>query len=161
MALHFINTNQNVVEIGAVTPYYTHVTHPIIDLVDPLANITMDALDYNLNGKSVLCISSLEHFGFGDFSGVDREAIPRFLKKLTSNYLVTVPLGYNTYCDSLIRNLPVTYYTRTDLNNNWAKVTDVSNLVTTYGKPFPWANTVAVISDIECYHDIRWEDEDL
>lgn len=161
LAQHFLSKYTDVIEVGAVTPYYMETMHVIVDLVDPLATLHCDANDVDITGHPLLCISSLEHFGFGDFSRIDTTAIPRFLKKVTKNYLITVPLGYNPLCDTLIKTFPVTYYTRIDAENHWTKIDSSGIIPKQYGKPFPWANTVAVISDDKDYHNVRWEDESL
>lgn len=156
LGLHFIQDFPDAVEVGAVLPYYRRTTHTVIDLVDALATVSMDALDFDFGERPILSISSLEHFGFGDFSNVDVTAIPRFLKKLRKNYLLTVPLGYNPLCDSLIKNLPVTYYSRKDWKNTWERVD--APIYTTYNTPFPWANTIAVISDLPWYGQVVWHE---
>lgn len=98
--------NGNVVEVGAVTPYYLNdILHPVVDPFDAWPRcIKEDAEKYDFSGQNVLCISTVEHFGRGDYGNtdIDPQKAERFLQKLikeTNSFLITWPVASNKELD--------------------------------------------------------------
>lgn len=109
-----------IVEVGAVTPYWLRdgmihdtwttqpvaaVPHRVIDPSDPypLAEKT-DVLDADLEGAAVLCISTLEHVGVGEYPGAVNRlragmALDRIIEQATG-YFVTWPTGIHPELDA-------------------------------------------------------------
>ena len=102
--------NNDIVEVGAVTPYHTiskTLSHPIIDPYDKKATIQDFVENQDLTMDNVLSISTIEHIGMagGDYDGsglrqevADPNASPAALQKIldeSENCLVTFPIGYN------------------------------------------------------------------
>ncbi len=153
LAKEFLETFNNVVEIGAVTPYYfPEYTHDVYDLTDrhPRA-IEKDGRGIDATGKDVLSISTIEHFGSG--------AIP-FIEDVVRNaktYLLTFPLGYdmehnkelNEYALKNARFMSrIDPTTREDYpKDNWIEKTDLAEVDKKYGT-YQWANTIAIFTNI-------------
>lgn len=100
-----------VIEVGAVTPYYWPRRIPdIVDPTDPSHYVTrregIESVD--LTGRAVLSLSTFEHIGRGDYGlKADPPAAGRALDKLlqqSSRFLVTFPAGYNSWLDEHILN---------------------------------------------------------
>ena len=98
----------NVIEVGAVSPYYWPGRVPrIVDPADEHMQVSdrlpMDSID--MSGKDVLCISTLEHFGKSDYGLVPDPVLLRAavyqLASQARTLLATVPFGYNPMADEL------------------------------------------------------------
>jgi hypothetical protein len=95
-----------VVEVGAVTPYYwPGRVRRVIDPADPHEQVTdrCEMARVNLTGAYVLTVSTLEHFGSGDYGlPADPGAFPAAIDQLAREpaaFLATVPVGYNPAVD--------------------------------------------------------------
>lgn len=153
----FVRLHKNVVEVGAVLPYYQTCKHEIVDETDNKATVFADAVEYGgLKGKSVLSISTVEHMGTGKYGGKVDQYMPKyFLQKLideAKDYLVTAPIGYTAYADNLIKvwddlgKITVIYLVR-DKNNQWSVTDQATAMACKYDKPYKWANAIAVITN--------------
>ena len=119
IALRWLERNpQDVVEVGAVMPYYQDVVkHEIIDPYDPRATIRDFMENQDLMLMNVLCISTIEHIGTTDYATnerqniVDKNAAINALKQILDdgeNCLISIPIGYNHFLDSwLEENLDI------------------------------------------------------
>jgi hypothetical protein len=102
-----------VVEVGAVTPYYwPGRVRDVVDPADPHPGVTRRAslLDLDLTGRAVLCVSTLEHVGSGDYGqapdpDLARRAVDKLLAEAAA-FLVTGPSGYNPVFDRLVFDAP-------------------------------------------------------
>ena len=97
---------------------YVHFQHDIVDKYEKAEGvINQDVVDFqpaeNENDKYdlIVSISTIEHVGW-DETPRDPKKIPRALENLTTKCLaprgeivVTLPLGYNTYLDKLLKEL--------------------------------------------------------
>ena len=110
VALRWLERNrQDVVEIGAVMPYYhDDVRHEVIDPYDPRATIVDFMENQDLLMMNVLCISTIEHIGTTDYATnekqniIDEDAAINALKQILDdgeNCLVSFPVGYNKCLD--------------------------------------------------------------
>lgn len=113
IALRWLERNrQDVVEIGAVMPYYqNNVKHEVIDPYDPRATIRDFMENQDLMLMNVLSISTIEHIGTTDYATnerqniVDEDAAINALKQILDDgeeCLVSFPVGYNKYLDDWV-----------------------------------------------------------
>jgi hypothetical protein len=106
--------SENLVEVGAVTPYYwPNRVKNVVDPIDPHPQVCdrSSILDLDMRGKSVLCISTLEHVGSGEYGlPPDPSALRTAVKKLFAEataFLVTMPTGYSSRADEVIFKSPL------------------------------------------------------
>lgn len=159
MARNWIdNHRNNIIELGAVTPYY--FKGEILEIVDPsdshrAVTIKDSLFNVNLSQKNVLCISTVEHVGLNDYgyeeSKSSIQAI-RFIVKNSKHCLITYPIGYNNELDNwtkknfynpFFRNKRIIIYKRNLLDNKWKLCKSHFEIPNSYG-PL-WANAIAVI----------------
>jgi len=157
IADEWITTKENVIEIGAVTPYYW--PKRINNIVDPtdnhkLVNIKASLFDVFLKDRNVLCLSVLEHIGVGDYGidsspGLSIGALEIILMQ-SKSALITIPVGYNKQLDNYIfkriaKDSKVYYLVRGcgEKDNNWKQVNMLKNNELEYGPV--WANSLIII----------------
>ena len=153
-------TDGDVIEIGAVTPYYwPGRVKCVADPVDAHAAVTArtSVFDVDLHGRDVLSISTLEHIGLGDYGLPSDSSGPRrAFEKIAREsrwYLLTVPFGYNPYADSVFfadEGPPAHYFAREARGNAWTEVSSAAAARRPYGDPplnseGGWANGLAVL----------------
>jgi hypothetical protein len=158
LAEKFIKEIESFVEIGCVTPHYYNHNNKVYDLTDnhPKA-INKDADLIDLNGKNILSISTIEHFGLNDYNNpVEIGKAVNFLKKILSlntKHLITWALGVNIELDeyalSNVENIK--FISKILLDNGqyyWKEkdIKDLSDIDKTYGTHM-FANTVAIIEN--------------
>lgn len=147
----------NVVEIGAVTPYYfPGMIDDIIDPYDkhPLVTQRKSIFDANIRGKNILSISTIEHIGTDDYGSISKsedsiQALKLILREAAA-CLITFPCGYNRILDEYVssakfgRGLKKVIYYRSATHNDW-KNSNRMELIrdATYGPN--WANAVVVL----------------
>jgi hypothetical protein len=148
-----------VVEVGAVTPYYwPGRVNRVIDPADdsPMVTDRVSMLDFNLNGASVLCISTLEHVGSGEYG---LQAEPRLTQRAVeklfsepSKFLATIPMGYNPYMDDLLFRIPIptdvsrSFLVRTEDGFGWREERNENASRLSYGHGTArCANSVAIL----------------
>jgi hypothetical protein len=149
--------NADLVEIGAVTPYYfPGLIKEIVDPSDESKEVSLrkSLFDVDLTGKNVLSISTVEHIGTGDYGLSKNEncidALDKILKDSLS-CLITIPIGYNRILDSYIRSGAVAGLARTDIYfrskrlNNWRHTKNLSIIDRISYGPL-WANGLIIIS---------------
>lgn len=89
------------IEIGCVSPYYQKVNHKIYDITDTHKSCCKkNAKNIDISGKNIVSISTIEHFDVENYGiPVDEHinSMNYILKviKEASNYLITIPMGYN------------------------------------------------------------------
>ncbi len=155
---YFVNKftgNPNFIEVGACSKHFMTVSHPIYDAQE-IGAINEFAENLKYEGKHVLCISTLEHIGLGDF-GLPRQPLHSItvLNMIldAETYLITFPIGQNTLLDYYVRNIiknVIPSFVKTasrDSPNNWTM--DFSpDFDQQYGRPYQFANGVCVISNL-------------
>lgn len=117
-----------VLEVGAVMPYYGAENHEIADLADEHPKSKkLNALDIDYAGRNVLCISTIEHMMTKEYgNGSDKDSITFLTNVLTSasNYLITWGTGYNPHLDAYMKahpEIPHLIMRRTNWKNEYAK----------------------------------------
>lgn len=157
LAIEYLKTCQNnVVEIGAVTPYYFYDSK-ITDIVDPAdphnrVNINASMFDCDLRDRDVLSISTVEHIGTQDFGMNEEKTVVDAIEKIIKEarqYLITAPIGYNKLFDDWVknnRNSSAIRILKRGINNYWIEV-NPSNFEEWSGVKYTplWANGLVII----------------
>ena len=137
IALQWLSKHkENLIEIGAVMPYY--FPGIIQDVVDPadnhfLVNEKKSIFDLDLSKKNVLCISTVEHIGTGQYGLLEEKntihAINKILQE-SNTCLITCPVGENPILDEWLENNHldprITVYARKYFGNNWERLENTS-----------------------------------
>ena len=154
-----------ILEVGNVLSNYVHFQHDIVDKYEKADGvINQDVVDFqplseNENDKYdlIVSISTMEHVGW-DETPRDPRKIPLAFENLTTRCLapggeivVTLPIGYNTYLDKLlkedkdkIRFTEQYYLKRISDDNKWTQVGGGEVREAKYGTPFPYANVLVI-----------------
>lgn len=147
---------EEVVEIGAVTPYYW--PHRIPTIIDPsdkhrLVTVREEWHRVEICAKAILSISTFEHIGLPDYGlEPDVNRLKTGLEKLLitkADFLITWSGGYNRILDQYARQLAdycqLYVWQRNHIGNDWVwsnwRDLDFSSFC--YG-PF-WGNTLIMI----------------
>jgi hypothetical protein len=147
---HFIETHDDVLEIGNVLSHYIPVSHPIVDKYERAPGVrNEDVVDIKDRHRNIISISTLEHVGW-DEDGKDHTKFLMALNNLKSlvdggTLLFTVPWGYNPSVDEFIKSFPgkMTLYYRDGREWKAGNLEDIKDK--TVGSKYPNANAVAVI----------------
>ena len=155
------NVSGPVIEIGAVTPYYwPGRVGRVVDPADehPLVTDRVSLFDIDTTGFNVLCLSTLEHIGSGEYAQpVDAKGPTKALAHLTKNcrdYLITTPFGYHPDVDASIFNdarpASARFMVRSTGDNDWRECPPADARVAPLDKSgmnrFAWANALAILS---------------
>jgi hypothetical protein len=147
-------------EVGNVLRNYFPIKHQVVDKYEVGTGvINEDVVDFQPAQPKglVVSISTLEHVGYSE-SSKQPEKFGLAVENATSwlrpggRLLFTVPLGYNPVVDEWIANPPPglgakrAYMKRTSANNLWQQVGLSAVRGAEYGKPFPCANALAIVS---------------
>lgn len=151
---------KKILEVGNVLANYFPVNHDIVDKYDKSTGvINQDVVDFqpaeNEKYDLIVSISTIEHVGW-DEKPRDPKKIPRALENLTTKCLapggeivVTLPIGYNSYLDKLLKEDKIRfnkqyYLKRISKDNKWIEV-DWSDICDAkFGDPFPYSNGLVI-----------------
>jgi hypothetical protein len=163
LLLWFKNNFKDFVEIGAVSPYYTSVKHPVYDPFDPYeGSIREPAEDLNYTGKNVLSISTIEHIGRGDYnqekeSGKALKVLEKIVQE-SESYLITWAANQNEELDEYAEKhcyAPGNFFKI--LRTGYYQWQVVFNPCTSeYGSPYPFGNAVYLVTN--CKQFCTWND---
>jgi hypothetical protein len=145
-----------ILEFGNVLSHYFNIKHDIIDKYEKGKGVLNEDIvkfkplkKYNL----IVAISTLEHVGW-DEEPKEPEKILEAVENLRQilnkggRAIVSVPLGYNSYLDNLIRRGEIFdeqfIMKRITDDNLWREVSLEEVREISYGKPFPFANGVVI-----------------
>ncbi|MCP9488909.1 MAG: hypothetical protein MSC31_03435 [Solirubrobacteraceae bacterium MAG38_C4-C5] len=144
-------------EIGNVLCNYFPTSHEVLDKYEqhPKVTFNKDVLEFEPAEplQRIVSVSTLEHVGRGrdgDGPMAFEQAVIRAASWLApqGKMLVTVPLGYNPGVeDFLERNEThrVGFLKRESADNLWRECTQEECRGTYYGRPYPFANAIAVL----------------
>lgn len=145
------NCSAEIVEIGAVTPYYFYdeKISVVIDPTDIHRRVTKKSLfDCDLTNKNVLSISTVEHIGTSDYEMHEEknavEAIQKIVEE-SASCLITAPLGYNKLLDEWVKknqSSSMVKLLQRKLNNHWTEITEYDSTIE-YTRL--WANGLVII----------------
>jgi hypothetical protein len=148
--------NTNILEIGNVLSHYFDIKHDIVDKYEKSEGvINVDALDFVTDKKYdlIIAISTLEHVGW-DETPREPEKVLLCINHLQSLLSVgglfafSVPSGYNSYLDEIIRTNAIDsaqlYHLKRIGINRWvqAEFKDIDGL--TYGSPWGAAQGITI-----------------
>lgn len=152
------NNGKNILEIGNVTSNYCNIPHIVVDKYEKGSNIiNQDVVDFDSKTKFdlIISISTLEHVGWDEIPRDDKkillaiENLKKLLKPKIGLLFVTVPHGYNTVLDQIMKEEKIKfnekyYLRRVSRNNEWVESSweEVQN--TKFGIPFSGANGLIV-----------------
>ena len=123
-------------EVGNVLMNFYNYDRTIVDKYEVASGvINEDIVDYNPNKKYdvIITISTLEHVGWNEEPREPQKVLKaldnlkRLLKK-NGMIIITIPIGWNSYLDNLIKEdkIPFTknfFLKRVSKNNRWKEVT--------------------------------------
>jgi hypothetical protein len=148
--------NGNILEVGNVLSHYYDFQHDIIDKYEQAAGvINVDVLDFMPDKKYdlIVSISTLEHVGWDETPKDPQKVLHSIdhLKSLLSVgglFVFSVPSGYNSYLDGLIRNTidnAQLYYLKRIGIDKWvqAEFSDIDGL--TYSSPWGAAQGMTIV----------------
>jgi hypothetical protein len=161
LAERYIKTlEDDIIEIGAVSPYYRENKHKVYDPYDTHPKSTkLHAEALNIKSKNILSISTIEHFGntrgFGcNFITDEKFASQNFLEKLVeeaASFFVSVPIHAHPIFDIYIKqNLKkfnwFSYVKRQQFPPIWELCENESCFNHKYASPFECANAVIFLT---------------
>ncbi len=144
--------NKSILEVGNVLSHYFDVDHSIVDKYEVANNvINQDIIEFSAEAKYdlIVSISTIEHIGWDESPrhvGKILTAIEKLKKMLRRDgkILITLPVGYNGYMDSMIFDEKLCFdelYFLIRINqDHWIEVDRENIRGTEYGKPFRGAN---------------------
>lgn len=149
---------KKILEIGNVISNYSAFPHDIVDKYEKAHNvINEDVIDFHSNEKYdlIVSISTLEHVGWDetprDDTKISRaiENLEKLLNPKSGFMFVTLPIGYNTVLDKLLRDGTIKfheqyYLRRISKNNEWIEASWEDVRGTKFGNPFQGANGLVV-----------------
>lgn len=148
----------NILEVGNVLSHYFDFEHDVVDKYEKAEGvINADVLDFVTDKRYdlIVAISTLEHVGWDEEPKEPQKVLRciHYLKKLLSNggtLIFTVPAGYNSYLDDIIRKFAIEHaqffhFKRVNMNR-WlqSEFRDIDGLI--YGFPWGAANGLTIVS---------------
>lgn len=130
---------KNMVEVGAVLPYYVDSNHIVIDPADKKSTHKIGAEEYDYTDKNVLSISTIEHIGRLEYglTNEDKDLAFNVLETILQSCkscLISWPIGFNKILDSQVKNvsheLNHFFYKRN--NDRWAMSHEEDNFNSLY-----------------------------
>jgi len=149
--------HKRVLEVGNVLANYFYTDHDILDKYKKIDGvINQDVVDFRVSGSYdlIVSISTLEHVGWDEAPRHPTKIIDAIenLKNCLApggKLVVTLPLGYNSAMDSLLKTKKLQfdqqyYLKRISADNQWRQVDwpDVAEL--SYNQPYPHANGLLI-----------------
>ena len=151
------NKDKQILEVGNVLSHYFQIKHDVIDKYEQGNNIlNVDIVDFKSTKKYdiIVSISTLEHIGWDEKPREPNKIIKaienlKSLLFLNGKMIITLPLGYNTEMDKLLKRGLLKfnkqfYMKRITKENEWVESTwkDVEDIK--YGYPFNFANGLVI-----------------
>jgi hypothetical protein len=148
--------SENLLEVGAVLPYYSDTPHTVIDLTDGHEMVTRaNVLTYHVETlySAAISISTLEHVGDGYEDTLRSMQYIQYLLEPNAPYLFTIPHGYNANLDKAIQsgNAPVDnvyHMTKVDAIKHIWKQSDGYEEYKPYNKFSPNANSIYILTGV-------------
>lgn len=150
---------KHILEVGNVLSLYVDFSHDVVDKYERSAGvINSDIVSYTPFSKYdlVVSISTFEHIGYDKPEPRNPSKILDVIENLRRNCLspdgaiiFTVPLGYNCQLDryifeGILKTTELFYMKRVSRDNKWVQVSESEVSDSTYGKPFPFGNALAI-----------------
>lgn len=155
---HFLRANKKkrILEIGNVLNSYKNYNTVVVDKYEKASRvINEDIIQYKPKIKYdiAVSISTLEHVGWDEipknaknFSKAIKNIRKNCLKK-GGQLIFTVPLGYNTYMDRILKLNKIRlhkkyFFKRISLNNQWVLTNEKEAFSKKYNFPYECANAI-------------------
>ena len=149
--------NTKVLEVGNVLSHYYQIDHDVIDKYEQAPGvINQDIVSFATEKKYdlIISISTLEHVGW-DENPKKPEKLLDAIENLRNclspkgRIVVTLPLGYNSFLDELLRSNQIGFMNmfclkRVSKDNKWIEVQPKDILYLKYAEPYPCANGVII-----------------
>ncbi len=146
----------DVLEVGNVLSHYFPVRHQVVDKYDKASGVlNADIADFQSSKTfgAIVAVSTLEHVGW-DETPRDPEKPLRAVENIRrllspgGTALITVPIGYNPNTDRFIREQRMfdsqSFMKRVSRDNRWIETSLEDALSAEFGRPFPFANALAI-----------------
>jgi len=148
----------NILEIGNVLSNHVRFEHDILDKYEIAKGIINEDVVNFRPEKSydlIVSISTLEHVGW-DEKPRDNMKIPRAIENMKAlitpqggMIIITVPLGYNSALDKLLKDGIIRFskqyhLVRTSKGNEWKEASWEDVNATKYNTPLPYANGLII-----------------
>jgi hypothetical protein len=151
----------NILEIGNVLAHHVQFEHDVLDKYEVAKGvINKDVVDFESEKKYdlIFSISTLEHVGWDEWDGKphDDTKIPRAIENLKTlitsrggTIIITLPLGYNSAFDRLLKDggIPFSkqhYLMRISAGNEWKEGSWEDVQDAKYNTPLPFANALVI-----------------
>ncbi|NYZ75682.1 hypothetical protein H0N98_00320 [Candidatus Micrarchaeota archaeon] len=149
---------KKILEVGNVLSYYYPVYHDIVDKYETADwVINEDIVDFSSPHKYdlIICISTLEHIGWDAPEEKDETKTLRTVNKFRTllgkggTAVVTFPVGYNPYLDTLLKEGRIRFdetygLKRISWDNRWVEVSIEEAMKMKYGYPFKAVNGLII-----------------
>jgi hypothetical protein len=151
------NCHGKILEVGNVLSHYHSINHDVVDKYEKIgAVINQDIVDFSPSEHYdlIVSISTIEHVGWDESPKDDKKisvAIDNLKKLLNPGGIIVIsaPIGYNFYLDSLLKKEKTSFTSRFYLkrfskDNQWVE-TDWSGVENSkYNNPYPFANGILI-----------------
>jgi len=148
---------KNILEVGNVLSHHVRFEHDVLDKYEiGKGAINADVVDFKSEKKYdlIVSISTLEHVGWDEKPREDLK-IPRAIENLkalispSGTIIITLPLGYNSNLDKLLKDEIIRFSNRYLLlriskGNEWKEASWEDLQGAKYNTPFPFANGLLI-----------------
>jgi hypothetical protein len=147
----------NLLEVGNVLGNFTPHAHTVVDKYEVAPGvINEDIITYAPPKKfdAIVTLSTLEHVGWDETPRTPEKILAAIanLKTLLApggELLATMPVGYNTFLDQVVREQrtgfgAVKFLVRTSANNQWREGSLEEAMSKKFGQPYGCANALIV-----------------
>ena len=148
--------DKDILEIGNTLSYYIRCSHDTVDKYEQTQGvINQDVVDFRPAKRYdlIFSISTLEHVGWDETPKQPEKFVLavdnlKTLLKPGGTIVFTVPLGYNSFMDQVIREnelkLDGAHYLKRLSMNKWVEVSAADTADIRYDYPFPAANGIII-----------------
>jgi hypothetical protein len=146
-----------ILEVGNVLGNFLNRPHDVVDKYEKAPGVVNeDVITYQPAKKyaAIVTLSTLEHVGWDETPRTPEKILQAIehLKQLLAGggeLLATMPLGYNSYLDQILREkrtgfAEVKFLIRTTADNQWREASLEEALAKPFGKPYACANALMV-----------------
>lgn len=157
IVLSYLRAGLATLEVGNVLSHYVDCSHEIVDKYEAAPGVVNEDIVTFSPGRRydlIVSISTLEHVGWDEHPREEAKVLRavqnmKQLLKKGGTMVVTVPVGYNAYLDSVLdRRLlgfdQQFFMKRISKDNKWRETRWEEVKGTQYGAPFICANAIAV-----------------
>ncbi len=146
-----------ILEVGNVLANFLPLSHVVLDKYEQAPGVINEDVIAFAPGKkfdAIVTLSTLEHVGWDETPRAPEkilQAIERLKQLLAAGgeLLATMPVGYNSFLDQIIRErrtgfAEVKFLVRLTADNQWREATLDEAMTKPFGKPFSCANAIMV-----------------